>query len=81
MRLVVNLLSPSWLEPYLFHQNYHPTVVTHALCLDKRNASVDIHRLAGNEVAQRRGQKQHGADDVLRHLNALECAQAGRRFA
>src|SRR5262252_6820016 len=42
------------------------------LRLSKRDAAVDIDGLAGDEVAQRRRQKQHGADDILGHLNTLQ---------
>ena len=53
------------------HQS-HP-LLHYPLLSQKRYAAVDVDGLAGDEIAQRRGQEQHGADDILR---ASGCASA-----
>lgn len=49
--------------------------------LQKRYPAVDIDRLPGHEITQRRGEEQHGTDAVLRHLNSLQRSQAHGRFS
>src|SRR5262245_43586865 len=54
---------------------------TPTLHLYERDAAVDVNRLAGDEIAQRRCEKQHRSHHVVGYLYALERAQADRRFS
>ena len=47
----------------------------------KRDAAIDIDCLTGNEITQWGREKQHRADDILRHLDALQRAISDGRLA
>lgn len=42
--------------------------------------AVDVEQLAGHEIAFGRGQKEHGADQVVFHLRALDAALIALSF-
>ena len=64
-------------EVFLFFPSLHYSntpLLQFPLLSQKRYAAVDVDGLAGDEIAQRRGQEQYGTDDIGGHLNALERA-------
>jgi hypothetical protein len=43
--------------------------------------TADVEELAGHEIAFERGQKEHGADQVVFHLRALDAALLSANFS
>jgi hypothetical protein len=42
--------------------------------------TADVEELAGHEIAFERGQKEHGADQIVFHLRALDAALLSANF-
>src|SRR6185503_9077868 len=70
-----------WVRMFLRGLSHHSSapILHHSTSL-ARYPAVDVDGLAGDEVAQRRGEEEHGADDVLRQLDSFQRSRAHRRF-